>query len=470
MTVLFAKDLRLSLDALRPWGLLLLAAVGVAAIGVAISGPAEMRALTAEARFVTELAKGLTLTSGVVAAWIAACVLHGEHRHRADAFTGALPLGRTRRALTKVLAIVAATLLPATLAVGLQFFRDPHWSMTLVVPDLGRSWAVPAVASLAGLSFAVAIAPLSRRVFETVGLATIATVAIGILAAGAGAVTLTAASARAVRLLGQDAEVLRTAGERGLGASIGVGIACAAVMALLLGARQLARGERRQRRVPYALTLIAMTAAAATTGGAIAMVSVGANDTWLRRAVRAAEQPALLRTADATAIARVLDSWNAGGTGAGRDELLLGSGDLASASMDGEGVLEWLTHRDAGNRLQDPIVRAAVGRLNRIDTVQHAHTVQWLRHVTAPADDPAVEALRLEAIAAFPRDIGLVAEWDLRPSRARHAAARMGGGGKRAGHRHSCDRTSERANAARRRRRRPHTAGDRRPSEGMASA
>jgi hypothetical protein len=118
-----------------------------------------------------------------------------------------------------------------------------------------------------------------------------------------------------------------------------------------------------------------------------------------------------LRTADATAIARVLDSWNAGGTGAGRDELLLGSGDLASASMDGEGVLEWLTHRDAGNRLQDPIVRAAVGRLNRIDTVQHAHTVQWLRHVTAPADDPAVEALRLEAIAAFPRDIGLVAEW-----------------------------------------------------------
>lgn len=169
MTVLFAKDLRLSLDALRPWGLLLLAAVGVAAIGVAISGPAEMRALTAEARFVTELAKGLTLTSGVVAAWIAACVLHGEHRHRADAFTGALPLGRTRRALTKVLAIVAATLLPATLAVGLQFFRDPHWSMTLVVPDLGRSWAVPAVASLAGLSFAVAIAPLSRRVFETVG-------------------------------------------------------------------------------------------------------------------------------------------------------------------------------------------------------------------------------------------------------------------------------------------------------------
>ena len=108
MNTLLAKDLRLSLDALRPWGLLLLAAVGVAAIGVAISGPAEMRALSAEARFLTELAKCLTLTSGVVAAWIAACVLHGEQRHRADAFTGALPLGRTRRALTKVLAIVAA--------------------------------------------------------------------------------------------------------------------------------------------------------------------------------------------------------------------------------------------------------------------------------------------------------------------------------------------------------------------------
>lgn len=411
MNTLLAKDLRLSLDALRPWGLLLLAAVGVAAIGVAISGPAEMRALSAEARFLTELAKCLTLTSGVVAAWIAACVLHGEQRHRADAFTGALPLGRTRRALTKVLAIVAATLLPAALAVGLQLVRDPSWSMTLVVPDLGRSWAVPAVTSLAGLAFAVAIAPLSRRIVETVGLAMIVTVAFGLLAAGAGAVTFTVASARAVRLLGPDAEVLRTAGERGVGAAVGVGIACAAVMALLLGARQLARGERRQRRVPYALTLIAMTAAAATTGGAIAMVSVGANDAWLRRAVREAEQPALLRMADAAAIARLLDAWNAGAASGGQNELLLGSGDLASASMDGEGILQWLTHRDAGNRLQDPIVREAVRRLNRMDTAQHAHTVLWLRSVTAPFNDPAVEALRLDAIAAFPRQTGFLVDW-----------------------------------------------------------
>ena len=46
-----------------------------------------------------------------------------------------------------------------------------------------------------------------------------------------------------------------------------------------------------------------------------------------------------------------------------------------------------------------------------MDTAQHAHTVLWLRSVTAPFNDPAVEALRLDAIAAFPRQTGFLVDW-----------------------------------------------------------
>jgi len=204
MTALIAKDLRLSLDALRPWTLVLFAVLSVWLVALWL-GPLATGVYADANRILGELGAILTISSGFVAAWITACVVHGDQSHRADGLAAAMPVGRGLRLLAKVLSIIAACSVPIGITVLVQIIRSRQGGITLFTPDFGRSWQLPIVAALIGVGLTLGVAPLTRRIFETVGLAFLAALTATALAGGTLVLLFPLLAARPIRLLGDDA-------------------------------------------------------------------------------------------------------------------------------------------------------------------------------------------------------------------------------------------------------------------------
>lgn len=268
MNVLFAKDCRLALDALRPWLVILLGLIATAA-GMTFlpfdAMPFGLRgASVAEA---TSAIGGMAGLAGVaIAAWIAATVALGDRRHGARALATVLPVPGPRLALSKVAAIAAGVLVVSVAAIALHELAP----VASVGKRFGPGAAPTVVLAMAaiGASLALGVAPLARTVFQTVMIALLLAMLGGLAGFLAGAATAPMAASdvrRVAEAVGEDLP-LRQAIERVTVLAAAAGIVGAALVALPFGVRALARPVAAS--AVFAACAVAVVVAAAA--GAIA--------------------------------------------------------------------------------------------------------------------------------------------------------------------------------------------------------
>ncbi len=123
MTALLLKDLRLSLDVLRPWALMVVGlAIGLAMLRLlpATLMPDDLRDMRTEDVLV--LIGGLVAASGIaVGAWIASSIVQGDRTHGAAALAAVLPSSAGRRVGAKLVALAMAIApIPLTAFVALS--------------------------------------------------------------------------------------------------------------------------------------------------------------------------------------------------------------------------------------------------------------------------------------------------------------------------------------------------------------
>jgi len=188
MRTILLKDVRLSLDALLPWALVL-GGVVIAMLGLAVL-PSHLRPAFAWRFTVAEalgIAGALIGVSAIgVSAWAAVMVVQGDRRHGAWLLDWSLPVSRRARTASKVIAAMAACaaspLAFIAVLVG-AWMASP--SDGRFAPSIGLSAFVVAMASLAGTALALGVAPWVQGAFKVVLLSLLLGVA-GALAGGLG--------------------------------------------------------------------------------------------------------------------------------------------------------------------------------------------------------------------------------------------------------------------------------------------
>ncbi len=200
MTTLLLKDLRLSLDVLRPWGLLVAGfAVGMWLLASLPSTlvPVDLRGMSL-AEMLIALAALIAATSMAVGAWLATVIVRGDQSHGAGALAAILPTSPSRRVGSKVIALAAATaMLPLAAAAALVVALTLR--PTATAESLGRLLLLPAAAlagAFIGAGAASFIATLVRGTFAIVAISL-----LGILLAG---ISGSASAATGLQLLCRD--------------------------------------------------------------------------------------------------------------------------------------------------------------------------------------------------------------------------------------------------------------------------
>ena len=182
MNALLTKDLRLSLDVLRPWAIVVVGlALGVFILSRAPESllPDALRAISIGELFVF-VAGVVGFTAVIVSAWSAASIAQGDRTHGAAMLAAALPIAPSHRALSKATALLPATLAPplvvcALYTLGRQLGYAPNDFSVGVVTGL------VAAASAVGAGLALGVAPLIRSRFQTVAVALLVGLAGGML-------------------------------------------------------------------------------------------------------------------------------------------------------------------------------------------------------------------------------------------------------------------------------------------------
>lgn len=279
MTILLAKDLRLSLDALRPWALIVLGFGLVALLSSFL--PRSVMPINSGITTVSELVATIGGLAGITcvatAAWIAASVSHGELRHGAALLHGTLPVGGRGRVLSKAAAILAGTLAVAIVSILLRGEFTATLSSQRGVPGLPPAWVL--VSAIVGAGFGMGIAAATRAIFPTVMIALLIAVGAALAGAGGAAVAIPFAAAQQLAV----AHVMDPTGSvseisemqvRIATAGAAVGVCVAAILAALIGLRAF-MGPIPVRR---AALLLALTVVASLLGGAVAAPIALAND------------------------------------------------------------------------------------------------------------------------------------------------------------------------------------------------
>lgn len=269
MTILLAKDLRLSLDAIRPWVVILLGLVAAAA-GVSLL-PAQTRPYGLHTMSVAEAIAaigGFAGMAGVVtAAWIAATVAHGDGRHGAGSLSIVLPVAGRSRVLSKLLAIAVATAIVSSVAILLRQLAPAMVLARAPVPGLA-AWLV-AVLAVVGAALALGVAPLTRAVFPTVMIALLLALAGAIAGGLVASITLPSLAAEFERVADAVGDVTQVTAMSGRvhALAAAAGVVAVALVALVIGIRDLRR-PLAQRSV------LASLAVAIGLGGVAGAVTV----------------------------------------------------------------------------------------------------------------------------------------------------------------------------------------------------
>ncbi len=273
MSPLFLKDLRLSLDAVLPW-LMVVAGFGVV---ILFLGAMSRTALPAGLQILSPLEIIATVggvagfSIGVVSAWIAAVVALGDRRHGAGSLAIALPIASGGRIAAKLMAILLATALVAFVAVVLRAIAgDPSVPAKAI---LGLQPGVVAVVALVGAAFAMAVAPLARGVFSAVMIAILVAIVAGGVALIGSAIVFPFAAREdiAIALAADQSFWIDEIRMRVMSVATITGIIAAAAVCALLGALLIARPRSSQS---IALGLATLFVVALLAGAGATFVSV----------------------------------------------------------------------------------------------------------------------------------------------------------------------------------------------------
>ncbi|MBL9120149.1 MAG: hypothetical protein JNL80_09575 [Phycisphaerae bacterium] len=420
------KDLRFTLDALRPWLVvwLLVAAVisALVLLGTNVRGTGSSAPnLT---RLLEEAAALMTLSIGLVTAWITACVLHGDRMHRASLFAAALPIPLRTRRVARALAVAIASIPPVVLAIVAQILRDRWAGQAEYVPDLGTAWWIPVVLAWIGMSWATLSARIAKRIFDTVGVTfvlALAAAALGYLGAWA-AFDLAARST--AEWLGWDSAIMYMLREWALAGGAVSGMAVAGTVAALLGSLTRATPGRAEREADAALAIpvastrsgppvartgrtlllarksrfngatqyVLLVLVSLTAGGTSAFLTVS-SDSRAAREVDRLRSEELVRSAPAEALAALFLAWN-------RGESPTYEAEGMSLRFERVSDLLWIT-RPRGFRA--PLTEA-LASLNRMDSPAAAFTTLSHRSRLGLPDD----SLAFQAMVAFPGDAAVL--------------------------------------------------------------
>ena len=169
MTTLLLKDLRLSLDVLRPWAIMVFGlAIGLGILTALPStvSPVDLRDMRAADILVT-LAVTIAASAVAVGAWLATSIVQGDQKHGAGSMAVVLPSSAARRVGAKLVALaLAITPIPLAAFVALSIAALLNTERTL---GYWRGFGVHGAAvSLGGLAAAVVAAGLGSFVAQTV--------------------------------------------------------------------------------------------------------------------------------------------------------------------------------------------------------------------------------------------------------------------------------------------------------------
>jgi len=313
MNALVQKDLRLSVDGLLPWALIVvgLLAGGVVLVNLPQSVAPQMTGLSSHAELFHSISMLVALTAPLVAAALAALILHGDRRHGADALMGALPIRGRARVASKMLAITIAAILPPLTATAIEALamrfdgRVGAGSPLLSHPQPIVSFVGCAIA----VGLILASAGVVRRPMQAIGIG----VVYGVLAFAAGL----AGHAIVIGPLLEDFRVeiesvggiarvshhlLLDAAARDAMTPAGiVAVSIAAFTGAVAGALGIARRLRLRHALPLAglLLLAALIGGAVTTTATIKQTVVDKNHPVTNRVfARRATDAAIVRAID----------------------------------------------------------------------------------------------------------------------------------------------------------------------------
>lgn len=288
---LLAKDLRLSLDTLLPWGLIV-AGFGVVAAGLsrlpqAVVPDALGRLTLGDALDYTAIVVGGT--SVAVAAWVAAVVAQGDRIHGAEHLMAAMPVPAWRRVTSKLAAVALGAAAPVIVA-SLCFAI----ARTLIERDTisrGESWWLLAAASGAafvGAALGLGVSSIVRGPFRVVAIALLLGALGALLGLLASWISFERAAADLMSFVrarrGDDwrtYDAYHDARDAAATVSTITAVATIAIVALCVGALAMA-APRRPRRI---VAVLAAGLALAVVAGAAATVISLRQGVGLRRSL-----------------------------------------------------------------------------------------------------------------------------------------------------------------------------------------
>ncbi|MFO0827090.1 MAG: hypothetical protein U0572_02985 [Phycisphaerales bacterium] len=185
MNALVAKDVRLSLDVLRPWALLV-AGFGLCAYGIT-KLPRELVPLGLVDMRPDEifgvLATVVGLTAVACSAWSTTAIVQGDRAHGAAHLDAALPVSARRRMWSKLGVVAVAAMMPALATVVLAALAVLNERGPKRPIDIEFILPAAMVVSALGAALALVVTHLVRGAFQTVAIAML----VGMAAAACGA-------------------------------------------------------------------------------------------------------------------------------------------------------------------------------------------------------------------------------------------------------------------------------------------
>lgn len=277
---LLIKDVRLSLDTLLPWGLIV---AGFGVVAAAISRLPESMAPDVLGRFTLGDALDYTAivvggTAVAVGAWVAAVVSQGDRIHGAEHLMAAMPVPALRRVASKLAAVALAAAAPVIVAT-LCFLMARTLVQRDATPRDDSWWLLAATggAAFVGAALGLGVSPIVRGPFRVVAIALLLGALGGLLGLLASWFSFERAAAELMSLVrarrGDDWTMYDGYHDSRAGAAIVstiTGVATIAMVALCVGAFAMA-APRRPRSI--VAVLAAGLALAVVTGAAATFVS-----------------------------------------------------------------------------------------------------------------------------------------------------------------------------------------------------
>lgn len=427
MIVVLRKDLRLTLDALVPWCMVVGGLAVAAATAVRVDA---LRSLMPPAQvLIGEGAALMTLSLGAVTAWITASVLLGDRRHRAAALSAVLPVAGSTHRLTRLLSILAASSLPIGVCVLLQLLGVRASAVSGVV-EPGRHWWVPIAMGLAGIGWGWLASLRSRRPYEVVAMSLLGGLAsMGLAIAGVWTFDQWAIQPL-VGTANGGLSLQQTIWAQASAVVPSIGLAFGGAVALVIAFRVPAVPRRPRSAVRVAAIVASLlvapwAAGVATTGW---MMSRYPQRERIDRERMLGEW---VRQMSDERCAEIFQAWNAAG---GDPTAPSNSSNSSNSTNQADASLRWLRDRDRaavegpdglrtsvyevltllGRREHlGPTLRAALASLSRLDSPWAALLTLDGRQAAKGLQRDEDRAIVLAAAQRYPTDWGIVSRANL---------------------------------------------------------